>query len=89
MGCDHYYHSMTITLPPALDQLVQHKVASGLFADASEVIGEALRRQYAGDEVMDWVRNEACRGFEQLDAGESVELTREELFRHLHQRHAA
>lgn len=80
---------MTITLPPALDQLVQHKVASGLFADASEVIGEALRRQYESDDVMDWVRSEAIRGFEQLDAGESVELSREELFERLHQRRAA
>ncbi len=34
---------MTITLPPALNQLVDRLVHSGRYADESEVVREALR----------------------------------------------
>ena len=80
---------MTITLPTALDRLVRDKVASGLYADETEVVCEALRREFARDAVTEWVREEARAGFAQLDAGESEEITREEMLARLALRRAA
>lgn len=36
--------SITIDLPPELDRILRDQVASGLYADATDVIREALRR---------------------------------------------
>ncbi len=79
---------MTITLPPALERLVKEKVGSGLYADETEVVCEALRREFAQDTVQDWVRAQAAAGFEQLDAGEFETSTREDLLSRLAQRRA-
>jgi Arc/MetJ-type ribon-helix-helix transcriptional regulator len=80
---------MTILLPPALERLVKEKVGSGLYADESEVVCEALRREFAHDAVQEWVRAEAAAGFEQLSAGELESMRREELLARLAQRGAA
>ncbi len=80
---------MTITLPPALDRIVRDKVNAGLYASETELVCEALRREFARDVVQEWVRAQASEGFAQLDAGESVDLTREELMTRLAQRRAA
>jgi antitoxin ParD1/3/4 len=79
---------MTITLPPALDRIVRDKVNAGLYASESELVCEALRREFARDTVHEWVRAQAADGFAQLDTGESVDLTREELMGRLAQRRA-
>jgi len=79
---------MEITLPPALDRMIREKVAAGLYANESEVVCEALRRELAQDDVMGWVREQAAAGFAQLDAGEYDELTREELMCRIAERHA-
>jgi antitoxin ParD1/3/4 len=80
---------MQITITPAFDKLVQDKIASGLYRDADEVVHDALRQMQERDAGLDWLRSQAGAGFEQLDQGEFVELTREELLAHLKQRRAA
>ena len=80
---------MTITLPPALDRIVRDKVNAGLYASETELICEALRREFARDAVHEWVRTQAAEGFAQLDAGESEELSREELMDRLVKRRAS
>lgn len=42
---------MNISLTPALEKLVQQKVQSGLYNNASEVIREALRLMKETDEI--------------------------------------
>ena len=67
---------MNVTLSPQLEELVQSKVASGRYSDASEVIREAL-------ELLDeHEHNERLRaalavGFEQLERGEEIPYTPE------------
>lgn len=80
---------MTITLPPALQTLVTSKVNSGLYANESEVVCDALRHEFAQDAVREWIRAEASAGFAQLDAGEYEDVSREELLARLAQRRAA
>ncbi len=84
-----YSPLMTITLPSALSALVREKVASGLYANESEVVCEALRHEFGREAVNLWVREQATAGFAQLDAGEFEELTREELIARLSRRRAA
>ena len=80
---------MIITLPPALDRIVRDKVNAGLYASESELVCEALRREFARDAVHEWARAQAADGFAQLDAGESEDISREELMGRLAQRRAA
>lgn len=42
---------MNVSLTPALEKLVQQKVESGLYNNASEVIREALRMMKESEEV--------------------------------------
>ena len=79
---------MNITLPPALDRIVRDKVNSGLYASETELVSEALRREFARDAVNEWVRMQAAAGFARLDAGEFEDLTREELMNRLALRRA-
>jgi antitoxin ParD1/3/4 len=78
---------MQVALTPALDRLVQRKVSSGLYDNASEVIREALRLMADRESGLEWLRSEATLGFEQLEAGEFLEVTREEFLQQMHQRH--
>ncbi len=80
---------MNITLPPALDRIVRDKVNAGLCASESELVYEALRREFARDAAYEWVRAQAADGFAQLDAGECEDVSPEELMERLAQRRAA
>lgn len=40
---------MNLSLTPELKQLIQRKIDSGLYANASEVVRDALRKLDAGD----------------------------------------
>ena len=80
---------MTITLPPALDRLVKDKVSSGLYANESDVVCDALRRELAQEAVTDWVRTQAAAGFAQIAAGECEDVARDELMIRLAKRRAA
>lgn len=78
---------MQINLTPELDKLVEEKVASGLYENPSDVVREALRLLIEREPLFDWLRQEARRGFDQLDAGETVDLTREEFLSQMRERH--
>ena len=67
--------------------MVEEKVAAGLYESPSEVVREALRLLFERESALEWLRREAALGFKQLDAGEAVELTREEFMAQAHQRH--
>ena len=78
---------MHLTLTPELDRMVGEKVASGLYESPSEVVREALRLMLERESALDWLRREARLGFEQLEAGEALDITREEFMSQMHQRH--
>ncbi len=80
---------MMIELPPALERLVKDKVSSGLYASESEVVRHALRHEFTGETVEQWVRQQVDAGFAQLDNGESQDITRGEILARLAQRRAA
>ena len=82
---------MNVTLPPALESLVQQKLASGKYHDPGDVIREALRRMLESDERLEALREEfrsaVVLGFDTLDQGgcsvKSVEqIADEALARH-------
>ena len=65
---------MNISLTPNLEALVQEKVDSGLYNNASEVIREALRLMHDRDKrdaaKLERLRQEAALGFEALNREE-------------------
>jgi putative addiction module CopG family antidote len=80
---------MTISLTPALDALVAQKLATGLYESPGEVVREALRQMVARDSSLEWLRQEAAIGFEQLDRGEFVEIDREAFMNRFRERRQA
>ncbi len=64
---------MNVSLTAELEQLVNEKVASGMYHSASEVIREGLRLLKERDELrrvqMDEVRRDVMLGMEQIRAG--------------------
>jgi antitoxin ParD1/3/4 len=65
---------MNISLTPELEKLVQAKVESGLYNNASEVIREALRDSLRRESENDWLKTQAAIGYAQLEAGEGVRV---------------
>ena len=68
---------MNVSLTPMLEELVQRKVATGLYNSASEVIREALRLLQERDELrtmrLGTLRKEISVGLDQLERGEVSE----------------
>ncbi len=68
---------MNVSLTPMLEELVQQKVATGLYNSASEVIREALRLLAERDELrkvrLGTLRKEISVGLEQLERGKVSE----------------
>jgi len=64
---------MNVSLTAELEQLVNEKVASGMYHSASEVVREGLRLLKERDELrrvqMDEVRRDVMLGVEQVRAG--------------------
>lgn len=64
---------MNVSLTTELEQLVNEKVASGMYTSASEVIREGLRLLKERDELrrvqMDELRRDVMLGVEQVRAG--------------------
>jgi len=77
---------MTITLPPALDALVVRKMATGLYDDVSDVVREALRQMELRESAMSWLKQEAERGFDELDRGEGITMDRDTFMNHFRSR---
>lgn len=68
---------MNVSLTPTLENLVQQKVATGLYNSASEVIREALRLLEERDELrkvkLGALRKDISVGLDQLERGEVSE----------------
>lgn len=64
---------MNVNLTPQLEALIKQKVQTGMYNNASEVVREALRLMALRDR-QDVVRNEAAKGFTQLQQGKTVAL---------------
>ncbi len=68
---------MNVSLTPTLEELVQRKVATGLYNSASEVIREALRLLEERDQMrkmrLGTLRKEISVGLDQLERGEVSE----------------
>jgi antitoxin ParD1/3/4 len=64
---------MNVSLTAELEQLVNEKVASGMYTSASEVVREGLRLLKERDELrriqMDELRRDVMLGVEQVRAG--------------------
>ena len=71
---------MHISLTPELEKIVNDKVDSGLYNNASEVIREALRLSVRIEAENDWLKREAAIGFAQLESGEVVRVTSKKQF---------
>ena len=79
---------MTVTLTPELEVMIQQRVASGRYNDASEVVREALRL-LEEHEKMEHLRSLLAIGLEQARRGELVEFTpelMEDIRRRAHER---
>lgn len=67
---------MNITLAPELEQIVNQRMASGLYNSAGEVIREALRLLQEQDEPLEYqfeeLRKEIDLGLSQLRNGEGI-----------------
>lgn len=75
---------MTIDLSPELEQIVQAKVASGIYSNAHEFVREAILQ------AMEWERLKRARldeavtiGFEQADRGEFSERSVQDIIRYM------
>lgn len=75
---------LSIELPKELADIVDALVASGSYADASEVIEEALELFTRQDEPLeDWVRTEMVAAYDEWKANPSSGLTVDEVREHL------
>lgn len=68
---------MQISLTGQFEEMVNSKVASGLYGDASEVVRESLRFMQMHEEwiyqlKLEQLKNQLQIGIKQLDAGDSV-----------------
>lgn len=70
---------MRVHLDPKFEAMIQEKVNSGEYADASDVVTDALRLMEAHDRRVQELRAEVAEGFAQVERGESVELTPERM----------
>jgi antitoxin ParD1/3/4 len=74
---------MNVSLTPELEQFIDSKVKSGRYNTASEVVRESLRLLEREDELRrlkyEELKREVLKGSEQIDRGEFIELTSEQL----------
>jgi antitoxin ParD1/3/4 len=67
---------VNVSLTPQLEAMIQERVASGRYTDASEVVAEAMRL-LEERERLDHLRSLLAVGMEKAKRGELVELTPE------------
>lgn len=67
-----------INLTVHLDQFVEERVTSGRYGNASEIVREGLRlleqREKEEQAKLEWLRQAAQEGFNQIDRGEGIEF---------------
>jgi antitoxin ParD1/3/4 len=66
---------MTIQLPPEVEESIRLKVRQGRFADAGEVVREAMRLLEIRDRRGQELRASVAEGFASIERGEGIELT--------------
>ena len=73
---------MNVSLTPALEKMIQEKVKSGLYNNASEVIREALRIMKEGEEVrrakLKHLKKALAKGEEDIAAGRATVLSNDD-----------
>jgi antitoxin ParD1/3/4 len=74
---------MNVSLTPELVQFIESKVKSGRYNTASEVVRESLRLLEREDEFRrlkyEELKREVLKGADQINRGEFIELTTEDL----------
>ena len=74
---------MNVTLKPDLERFITEKTRTGQFADASDVVNEALellREQEQFTPAQEaYLRREVKRGLDQLDQGQFSTLTTDQI----------
>ena len=71
---------LTVTLPPDVAALVEHKVRSGAYASASDVVREGLRALQERDAGLEhWLREEVLVGHAEYLADPSAAVAAEEI----------
>lgn len=83
--------SMNVSLTPELIQIVQQKVESGLYSNASEVVREAIRQLDMADAhryemKLEMLKRELEPGLRQVRAGQVSYVSREEMNRRIDKR---
>ena len=68
---------MTIQLPPDVEASIRQRVRRGRFADATEVVREAMRLLDERERQLDVLRVKIQIGFDEADRGETDEWTPE------------
>jgi antitoxin ParD1/3/4 len=66
---------MSVQLPPRVEARIEQMISTGRYADAGEVIEQALRLLEARERDLAWLRAELAIGEAQEARGELVELT--------------
>jgi antitoxin ParD1/3/4 len=79
-----------INLTEHLDRFVEDRVTSGRYGNASEIVREGLRlleqREHEEQARLEWLRQAAKEGFDQIDRGEGTEFrSMEKLDEHIDQ----
>jgi antitoxin ParD1/3/4 len=72
---------MNVQLSPRLEAIVQEKIDSGDYSDASEVVEEALLMMQEQDRRAQQLHDSVAKAVAQIERGESVELTPEHMDR--------
>lgn len=67
--------TMHINLSPEMEEFIKHKVASGFYGNATEVVRDAIRRMQAEDLRLAAWQAAINKGDEQLDRGEGLEYS--------------
>ena len=71
--------TMHVNLSPELEGFIKSKVAGGFYGNATEVIRDAIRRMQAEENRVAAWQAAIKLGDDQLDRGEGVAYTRDEL----------
>ena len=69
--------SVTLTLTPELERIIGQLVDSGRYADANDVVQDAVRRLSSAEERDRYVREALAIAEEQVRRGEVIEVTPE------------
>lgn len=66
---------MNVTLTPELEHIIDQFVVSGRYADANDVVQDAVRRLSEAEERDRYVREALAIAEEQVARGEGIEVT--------------